>query len=165
MNSVDLYNKHREDLRDGDIILCHSKKFIAKAIRHGRVFVMDAHPDKGVHPGFLSHRMAFKQWDDIAVLRPKINKKRIEQSMNQAFSRAHDYIPYDMKGVFQILMYQKLGMWAGTDHPGKDICSEFTQYYGIYLGIEEYFPRNLSRPFFTPQDHIRVETDMLKRIL
>lgn len=178
---MNLYNKHREDLRDGDIILCHSQKFIARAIRHvdncyyhhsgivfrkhGRVFVMDAHPDKGVHPGYLSHRIMQKQWDEIAVIRPKINKKRIEQAMDQAFSRAHEYVPYDFKAILNILMYQKTGGWFGEVDPERDICSEFTQYYGIYLGVEDYFPRNLERPFFTPEDHLRIETDIFKRVL
>jgi hypothetical protein len=105
----------------------------------------------------MSHRIKQQCWEDIHVIRPKQAKTRIKSALEAAFTKADDYIKYDLTEVKNIVIWHLFGKYpknAGDEN--KFICSEFTQYYGIQLGVESYFPKNLKRPFFTPQDHKRL---------
>lgn len=180
MNILTKYKFYRNDLRAGDLILCNSKKPIAQTIKlvdkagfhhseivditRGRVMGIGAHPE-GCRPDFLSKRIERKNWSDFAILRPQVNIKDKQRAIKAAYNMAEVFNKYDYKLLFEVILYQLLGIKANFNDPYRQICSEFTQYYGIKLGVEQYKPENLERPFFTPADHLRIESSLLKVIV
>jgi hypothetical protein len=171
MTCLQKYRAFRDKIQDGDIGLVWSNKPLARAIQHvdgafyhhsfvafkkfNRVFCMDAHPDKGVNPAYLSHRIEQQKWKGMIFLRPNTGRIVINNALCRTFELADSFIPYDFVDILRILQYQYTGRWKQTATE-KMICSEFTQYYCINLGFENHHPDNLKRPFFTPQDHLRV---------
>lgn len=171
MNALLKYQKVRHLIWDGDIIVCKSDKLVAKTIQwfdnadyhhsgvifksYGRLFVMDAHPDGGVHPGYLSHRIIDKEWTDFTILRPKVKREVQEEALERSFEKANRFIPYNWRGVFKIAWWVFTGVYKAAHENGKQICSHFTQEYVVNCGIESHDPLNVKRPFFTPQDHLR----------
>ena len=170
MTCLQKYKAFRDRIQDGDIGLCWSRKLIAKGIQlvdsafyhhsfiayrsYDRVMCMDSHPGKGTHPAYLSHRIVQQKWDGFIILRPNIGQSRINNALCNSFRLAEAFIPYDLIDIARILKYELTGKWTKSNTE-KMICSEFTQYYCINLGFDNFRTENLDRPFFTPQDHIR----------
>lgn len=171
------YLAYREIAKDGDIILTHSTKPIAKIIQnvdecywhhselvfwsYDRLMCIGAHPgdDK---TSFLSKRFKQKKWDNFTVIRPRLyNKNQVQKALKMSFKFAELYEGYDFDLLLSILLY-RIGLKNSVY--GKDnkyICSEFTLQYMKFLGenIE------LERPFFTPEDHIRHLSSNFKVII
>jgi hypothetical protein len=167
-------NKLQEYLKvaqNGDIMLCHSETFIAKAIRkidkchyhHCEVIAIKDGIVHGIgsHPGQsrvqkLEERAEEKQWDDFTILRPLEDELIIKKAVNDTIWRSAEFRKYDIPLVFGILIYQTTGIHIKSlGSSSADICSELEQRYLMSLGDKNYYPENIKRPFFTPEDVLR----------
>ena len=164
------YERHRNCLKTGDIILCKNPKWIGRQItslddgayythslvvfwQSGRLFTFDS-TETGVHPELASIKM--KQYSDFCVVRPQKNETEISSALEKLFQYSEKGIKYDFAQILKIAIYQKTGINIfKKNNPTRDICSELAWYYTQYFPLPCYEKERLTRPFFTPNDFIR----------
>lgn len=170
MNCLQKYRAFRRNVEDGDLFLSSSSKPLGQATKwadncyfthagiafkkDGRVYAMDSHPGKGTSPAFMSHRITQQKWNSLLFLRPNRTREEIDSARASVFSDAELFIPYGWYDIPNIIAWNKFGWDIGLSGQGK-VCSRFTQSYCIRMKMETFYPENLPRPIFTPEDHIR----------
>ena len=168
------YQKLRKHIKTGDILLFHSTKPIARIIQNvdnayyhhsgiaawfaGRLFIIDAQPE-GSGMAFLSRRWKEKKYDDCLILRPQVP---VDDALERTLRFVEEYKRYDFSKLVEILLYKKFDVkFERLDSKNEFICSELTQLYGVELGIDKYRFINI----FTPQDHVRVKSNLIYDVL
>lgn len=162
------YTVHRNDIKNGDIILYSGSSFIASAIKYfdsayynhagivwipensGRVLTLDMWSG-GLDCIPLSRRMA--GYKDFCVLRPKVAQEDLDKAVYSALSMWDGRnVKYDFLILLRIAIVKKTGIDI-TNLKEKDtfICSQFAQYFTQLLHLHNY--DNLS--LITPQDFLR----------
>ena len=166
------YREVRSYINNGDIVLFHGKKLLAKTIQYfddayynhtaivsqdfnGRLWVVDSNAN-GVDGGLLSHRL--KKYTDFAVIRPiGYTQGNIDLSLKLLLGEVDKGIRYDFSLLPRIAIYRKLG-WdiKKLGRGNKDICSEFTgRRYMKYFRGNPYTKELTNQEWLTPEDHIR----------
>ena len=183
--------KYRQMAQDGDILLCRNNRWLGRKIqkydyddlpykkrlpayythslrifkKFDRIFIIDA-IENGVHPEFASIRM--KRYTDFCVLRFIKTPEEINKAMAISATREEMGIKYDFKQIFKIYLYAEWNINTYkqlADDTKKDIYSEDTWYYSNVLGIKCYEKANWKRPFFTPQDFLRLRNQAEVQVL
>lgn len=164
------YNMVRSFLRNGDIILFHGTKLLAKTIQYldncyynhigiivesnGRLLIIDSNAG-GVDPDFLSHRI--KEYSDFCIIKPIAwSQEIIDNAVSSVIEKAETLIKYDFKLLFRIALYRKFGKEVVKNNQDKDVCSEFVRrYLRFYSPVAAcYESPKLPYEFITPFDYL-----------
>lgn len=166
------YIRIRPFIKQGDLILFHGRKPLARIIQQsdskayfnhvgvigeiaGSFFIIDSNAP-GVKPDRLSDRVYSYENGDFLIIRSEKSKKEITNALKKLLKKAdqvkykYDYINGG-KALFN--------RWFGTKFkikldPYRKICSEFTLPYAVEL--EVVFPyEEIENNLFFPQDYIR----------
>lgn len=162
------YEKVRDEIQNGDIILYKGTSFLSNCIRYfddayythagivwkhessGRIFTLDMWA-KGIALTPLSRRM--ENYSDFCVLRPKTTSKIKQRGVDSILQEwdGRD-IKYDTALLLRIAIIKKTG-WdiTGLGKGNNFICSELVQQYTDDLDIKGYKDIKL----ITPQDFLR----------
>lgn len=169
MNIHEKYDRVRQTIKNGDVILFRGNSLLSKAIRWcdksyythiglvfekcGRLFVLDSN-DKGARPDFLSLRI--NEYVDFFIISPKYSEREINDAITKLMEKSEQGIKYDFKLLLRIALYRKFkkdGRFAKDTNDSRDICSEFVRRYLKLLGITAY--NSLETEWITPQDILR----------
>lgn len=179
-NLMQKYNTHRNEFKNGDIVLYHGTSMMAKAIQYfdnayfnhagivwipensNRVLTLDMW-QQGLMCLPLSRRMA--GYADFCVLRPKFdfptgyiakgieNQNKINIAVNTALGMWDGReVKYNYAILLRIALIKKTGIdITGLGKKDTFICSQFVQYYTSLLGFSIYEGIKL----ITPEDFLR----------
>jgi hypothetical protein len=165
------YNRLRPFMKEGDLILFHGKKALAKIIQNcdsnayfnhvgvigeiaGALFIIDSNGD-GVHPERLSTRVLSYENGDFLILRSLKSKPTIKKAL-QNLLKKHDEIDikYDFLNGLKALINRKFKTNLSVKRfYNRDICSMFVLPYALEL--EMVFLLKEENVLFFPQDYIR----------
>lgn len=166
------YNKLRDEIKNGDMLLYRGSSFLAKGIQYfdkayynhigvvwrpenmDRVLTLDMWSN-GLNCLPVSRRM--DGYKDFCILRPKVSDDKIKASISIAMEKWDGAdIKYDNQLILRVAMIKKTGIdITGLGKKDKFICSEFIQYYCDLLGLKTYSNLNL----ITPEDFRRFIDD------
>jgi hypothetical protein len=166
------YNRLRPQIEDGDLILFHGTKALAKIIQwcddsyynhigvvveqHGALFIVDANGD-GVQADRLSQRInSYKRYADFTILKPLASKDEINYAMRTLLKRSDgNTIKYDYNNGLKELFNRKFKpeFKINEDTEKRAICSSNVYQYAITLEIVTDEFKSLRIAF--PQDYIR----------
>lgn len=146
------YERLRPQIKDGDIILFHGTKALAKIIqncdlaywnhvgviieKHGALYIEDANGN-GVQSDRLSWRIAKYPDGDFTIIQSTLPKEELQAPLAKLLLRAdHKTIKYDFWNGFKELLNRKFD-WQLTIKPNdsRDICSNYLAVYAV----EGYF--------------------------
>ena len=166
------YTRLRPQIEDGDLILFHGTKALAKLIQwcdssyynhvgvvvkqHGALFIVDANGD-GVQADRLSERInSYKRYADFTVLKPLAKRELINDAMLYLLKRSDNKtIKYDynngVKELFNRKFKPTFKIQENTDN--RAICSSNVFQYAITLEMVTDEFKSLRIAF--PQDYIR----------
>lgn len=162
------YNKLRDEIQSGDLLLYRGTSFLAKCIQFfdkayynhigiawrpeesSKLLTLDMWSD-GLDCVPVSRRM--EGYSDCCILRPKVLSERIKDAIQVLLEdwEGRD-IKYDNMLLLRVAMIKatKIDI-TGLGKKDKFICSEFTQKYCHYLGLKTYSNLNI----ITPEDFRR----------
>ncbi len=166
-NIFQKYERIRRQIKDGDLILFHGTKIIAKTIqycdnaywnhigvvveKHGALFIVDANGN-GVQADRLSYRISKYKSGNFTIIQPLVD---IEVAMVNLLKRSDDkWLHYDFRNGIKELFNRKFG-W-NLEIKMRDehcICSSNDEQYVKDLEIMTIEFSKLRIPF--PQDYIR----------
>jgi hypothetical protein len=171
------YNRIRNKITDGCLILIKKDQFISKAIRWfdnseyshigvifekaGRLFIIDSNPN-GVHPELLSERI--KICSGFTIIKPLCDEEIINEALDDLFKRAEIGIKYDFSNGFKEALNRKFKLKLHIiDRDEHDICSDWVKNIAIdqNMLIDKF--NDLKEPF--PQDYIRYRNIKTTEIL
>lgn len=167
------YTRLRPLIKQGDLVLFHGKKALARIIQEsdgdayynhvgvvgeiaGALFIIDSNSN-GVEPGRLSKRVLSYEDGDFSILRPLKTKQEIDFQLFLLLRTIDDSkVKYDFINGIKAL----INRWFRTKfktHTEKDrrICSMFV--YNYALNLDMIHPMLDSNKLFFPQDYIRNE--------
>ena len=167
---TDKYSRLRPIINNGDIILVRGKSLLARALQWGdhayfnHALVVFKVGDRllciqsmaqGVIPAFLSTELLANI--DFTILRPQFSQERIDECVNEAFTKSENGIPYNTFQLLNILIQRKLGFDVKQLGNSKDnICSVFAGItYGGALPLTCYSYTVTGQDYLTPQDFIK----------
>jgi hypothetical protein len=167
MNASEKYNKYRNIIKNGDIILFRGNRLLARLIQYfdsayynhvgiamecnGRLFIIDSNAC-GVEPEFLSTRM--KKYTDFGILRINQSQNEINNDLTQVLIRAEDHIKYDFLLALRVAVARKIGYdFKNLGNSNKDICSEWVRRFTNQAQVKCYITDIL----ITPQDFKRLQ--------
>jgi hypothetical protein len=165
------YKRLRKNIKEGDLILFHGKKALAKTIQESdsdayfnhigvvgemgkALFIIDSNAN-GVHPERLSERVLSYEDGDFIILRSEKSNYHIQKAFSKLMKRQEAIkIKYDFKNGFLAL----INRWFKTKFKTKiksdrNICSMFVLPYALEL--EMVVPLEDMNNLFFPQDYIR----------
>lgn len=168
------YLTHRGEIKDGDVILFRSNKWLGKIIQwldgahynhagiafwsNDMLFIVDSNQD-GIRPEFMSIRM--KKYIDWCIVRPrKVSKKLMRLAINKSLRRGNSVVKYDFMLALRVLFSRKFKVdlkFLGSSN--RDICSEFAAFHlssftRCYHRLLDVTPQDLIR--FADKDKIEV---------
>ncbi len=170
MKAVEKYNKLRQELKTGDIVLFHRKSLLANIIQWAdnsyynhasivywlgdRLFTVDAW-DNGTEIVPLSRRI--KQYDDFCIVRKNnITPQELRFACSNLISRIEKDEPYGWLELVRRLIWLKvlnknnkfsnIENWIAKKR--LPVCSDVAREFGVDLGIVSY--KSLILP--TPED-------------
>lgn len=165
------YKRLRPSMKEGDLILFHGKKALARTIQESdseayfnhvgvvgemgkALFIIDSNAN-GVHPERLSERILSYDNGDFIILRSEKSNYHIQKAFSKLMKRQEVIkIKYDFKNGFIAL----INRWFKTKFKTKlqsnrNICSMFVLPYALEL--EMVLPLQDMNNLFFPQDYIR----------
>jgi hypothetical protein len=165
------YYRLRPLIKEGDLILFHGKKALARTIQESdsdaylnhvgvvgemgkALFIIDSNAN-GVHPERLSERVLSYDDGDFIILRSEKSNYAIQKAFSKLMKRQESIkIKYDFKNGFIAL----INRWFKTKFKTKlqsdrNICSMFVLPYALEL--EMVLPLENMNNLFFPQDYIR----------
>jgi hypothetical protein len=165
------YTRLRPEIKQGDLILFHGKKALARTIQKfdsnayynhvgvvgeiaGALFIIDSNAP-GVNPARLSHRVLSYEEGDFSVLRPIKRKRDVYYNLHMLLKTIDNSdVKYDYFNGFKAMLNRRFGFKFKT-HLIKDrkICSMFVYEYALSLDMIR--PMKDSNKLFFPQDYIR----------
>lgn len=171
------YNKLRDEIKNGDLILYRGNSMLAKSIEYfdkayynhigvvwrpedtNRVLTLDMWSN-GLDCIPLSRRMA--GYKDFCILRPKVSNDKTESAIRLVMDDwdGRD-IKYNYMLLFRVALIKKTGIdLTGFGNKDRFICSQFVQRYCDLLGLKTYSMINL----ITPEDFRRFIDDNFELI-
>lgn len=172
-NIKEKYTRLRGKIEQGDLILFHGKKALARIIQEsdddayynhigvvgeiaGALFIIDSNAN-GVKPDRLSDRIYKYEDGDFIILKPKATKKDIDSALSKLLKKADiKKYKYDFFNGAKALFNRWFGFNFKThENPNRKICSMFVLPYALELDM--VFPLNNMNNLFFPQDYIRNE--------
>jgi hypothetical protein len=162
---IEKYNKYRNQIRHGDIILFRGNSLLSKTIQYfdnayynhtevalevnSRLLCIGSNRS-GVKPDFLSNKIA--EYVDFCVLRLLVPDLHIALGLYKSIERGEIRTFYDFLLLPRIALVKKTGInISSLGSKDRDICSEFSRYYANAAGVDCY--NNIE--LITPQDFVR----------
>lgn len=173
---TDKYKRFRPLIKDGDLILFHGTRLLAKIIQecdnayynhigvvtenHGGLFILDSQA-RGVESDRLSERIADYKNGDFCVIH-SINEVD-DAELNKLVSGQDMKAPlYDYGNGFKELLNRKFGWNLRITKSERDICSDFVYEYALRNKFIYAFENRVA----FPEDYIRhrdlIHTKILK---
>lgn len=166
-NPPQKYIDHRDEIKNGDLLIYKGTSILSKAIQYfdkayynhigvawipensGRILTLDMW-SQGLACIPLSRRMS--GYSDFCILRPKVTAlqsiEAIKTSLGMWDGRE---VKYDFGMLLRVAISKKIKIDISSSKKNRFICSEFAQYYTSVLGITTYDEIDM----ITPQDFIR----------
>lgn len=175
-NNKDKYLRLRPQIEQGDLILFHGKKVLARVIQEsdgnayfnhvgvvgeiaGALFIIDSNAI-GVKPERLSDRIYSYDNGDFAILKPNKTKIEVTQALANLLIKADEKkYKYDFFNGIKAVLNRWFGFKFKTyDDPNRKICSMFVLPYALELDMVK--PLDDMNNLFFPQDYIRQSNDV-----
>ena len=186
MKATEKYNRIRNEIKNGDIILFRGSSLLSRTIQWGdsidgkkayynhagiaiklgsRLLVVDSNAP-GIHLDFLSIRMA--EYIDFCVVRINngFSQLEIDSCLNRVLDRVESsQIKYEFSLLPKIAISRKFGIRLKfNDKENRDICSMFCnqRFLSQCAGIKCMRDTLSKYDYLTPQDTLRYADGELK---